>query len=147
MNSVERVHAALKNQIPDRVPVVEFVIDEKIARLAVPGCIDQSDCMDRLDMDAVGCGASFRKISHNPDGSYVDGPGVRVTVHSVSKGAIGLLSTAALDLGVRVRIRLKIGGPREKILHGQTIRCRAYGDGFHEIGVELFPPYPSAGTA
>jgi hypothetical protein len=91
--------------------------------------------------------ARLQVLLRQADGSFVDGPGVRVTVHSVSKGAIGLLSTASLDLGVRVRIRLKIGGPREKILHGQTIRCRAYGDGYHEIGIELFPPYPSAGTA
>lgn len=90
--------------------------------------------------------ARLQVLLRQPDGSYVDGPGVRVTVHSISKGDIGLLSVAALEVGQRVRIRLKTGGPREKILHGQTIRCRAYGDGYHEIGVELFPPYPSAGT-
>lgn len=44
---------------PDRVPVVEFVIDEKVARAAVPDCRDVADCMDRLDMDCVGCGAFF----------------------------------------------------------------------------------------
>ncbi len=31
MNSVERVFTALRHQQPDRVPVVEFVINEKVS--------------------------------------------------------------------------------------------------------------------
>jgi uroporphyrinogen decarboxylase len=76
MNSVERVHTALKLGQPDRVPVLEFVVDEKVARAAVPGCRDVADCMDRLDMDGVGCGAFFAKVSDNDDGSYTDEWGV-----------------------------------------------------------------------
>ena len=55
MNSVERVYTALKLGQPDRVPVIEFVVDEKVARAAVPGCRDVADCLDRLDLDGVGC--------------------------------------------------------------------------------------------
>ena len=76
MNSVDRVHTALKLGQPDRVPVLEFVVDEKVARAAMPGCRDVADCMDRLDMDGVGCGAYFAKVSANPDGSYTDEWGV-----------------------------------------------------------------------
>ena len=76
MNSVERVHTALKLGQPDRVPVLEFVVDEKVARAAVPGCRDVADCMDRLDMDGVGCGAFFETISSSSDGSFVDEWGV-----------------------------------------------------------------------
>lgn len=76
MNSVERVHTALRLGQPDRVPVLEFVVDEKVARTAVPGCRDVADCMDRLDMDGVGCGALFQKVRDNPDGSYTDEWGV-----------------------------------------------------------------------
>jgi len=68
MDSRERVFTALRRQQPDRVPVMEFVVDEKVARAAVPGCHDVADCMDRLDMDAVGCGASFKKVREFPDG-------------------------------------------------------------------------------
>ncbi len=76
MNSAERVHTALKLGQPDRVPVLEFVVDEKIARAAVPGCRDVADCMDRLDMDGVGCGAFFEKVRTDADGSYTDEWGV-----------------------------------------------------------------------
>ena len=77
MNSQERIFAALQCKQPDRVPVMEFIIDEKVARAAVPGCRDVADCMDKLDMDAVGCGPIFRTIRENPDGSYIDEWGVR----------------------------------------------------------------------
>ena len=76
MNSVERVQTALALGQPDRVPILEFVVDEKVARAAVPGCRDVADCMDRLDMDGVGCGAAFARVKDNPDGSYVDEWGV-----------------------------------------------------------------------
>ena len=48
-NSVERVRTALTLGRPDRVPVIEFVVDEKVARDAVPGCRYVADCMHRLD--------------------------------------------------------------------------------------------------
>ncbi len=76
MNSAERVHAALRLQQPDRVPVMDFVVDEKVARLAVPGCRDVADCMDHLEMDGVGCGAFFRQVHERADGDYVDEWGV-----------------------------------------------------------------------
>lgn len=99
MNSTERVHAALRLEQPDRVPVVEFVVDDRVARGAVPGCRDVADCMDRLGMDSVGCGARFEKVRENPDGSYVDEWGVayianaEVVAHPV-RGPIRTLAEA-----------------------------------------------------
>jgi uroporphyrinogen decarboxylase len=77
MNSVERVLAALSLQQPDRVPTLEFVVDEKVARAAVPGCLDVADALDRLGMDGVGCGAAFRRTAEHADGTYTDEWGVR----------------------------------------------------------------------
>lgn len=99
MNSRERVVAALRRQVPDRVPVVEFVIDDKVARRAVPGCRDAADCMDRLGMDGVGCGARFDRLRENPDGSYVDEwgvtykPGPEVISHPI-RGPVATLADA-----------------------------------------------------
>lgn len=76
MNSLERVRVALQGGQPDRVPVVEFVIDAGVAQRAVPGCRDAADCADRLDLDAVSGGAHFACVRTNPDGSYVDEWGV-----------------------------------------------------------------------
>ncbi|MSU69263.1 MAG: hypothetical protein EXS39_00500 [Opitutaceae bacterium] len=50
MNSVERVRTALKLGQPDRVPILEFLVDGNVARAAAPGCRDVADCMDRLGL-------------------------------------------------------------------------------------------------
>jgi uroporphyrinogen decarboxylase len=76
VNSVERVRTALQLGQPDRVPVLEFVVDARVARAAVPGCRDVADCMDQLDMDGVGCGARFEVVQRHADDSYTDEWGV-----------------------------------------------------------------------
>jgi uroporphyrinogen decarboxylase len=82
MNSRERVLAALRRTEPDRVPVLEILIDEKVARATAPGCRDMADCMDRLDMDGVGCGAAFRKVVVVSDREYTDEWGVTYRLNS-----------------------------------------------------------------
>jgi uroporphyrinogen decarboxylase len=77
MNSVERVHLALRRQQPDRVPIVEFGVDDAVAKAAVPGCKDVADCLDKLDMDLVGCPALFQRVVEHGDGTYLDEWGVR----------------------------------------------------------------------
>jgi uroporphyrinogen decarboxylase len=99
MDSVERVKAALRRDQPDRVPVVEFVVDPKVARMAVPGCRDVADCMDRLDMDGVGCGAHFASIREEADGTFVDEWGVTYKRNSEAvahplRGPIGSIDDA-----------------------------------------------------
>lgn len=77
MNSVERVHAALRLEQPDRVPIVEFIVDEKVARAIMPDMRDVHDFMDRIGLDAVGTGARFDVVEECSDGTYVDEWGVR----------------------------------------------------------------------
>jgi uroporphyrinogen decarboxylase len=76
LTSAQRVHTALRNEQPDRVPVLEFLIDDSVARAAAPGCTDVADAMDRLGMDGVGCGARFERTEQHADGSFVDEWGV-----------------------------------------------------------------------
>ncbi len=76
MTSRERVFTALRCEQPDRVPVLEFVIDSSVAKAAVPGCLDVADCMDQLNMDGVGCGAYFEKKDLSQAGIFVDEWGV-----------------------------------------------------------------------
>jgi hypothetical protein len=75
-NSAKRVEQALRLGQPDRVPVVEFLIDERVAAAAVPGCRDVADCMDRLGMDCVCCRAEYGKIREFDDGLFLDEWGV-----------------------------------------------------------------------
>ena len=77
MNSRERVFRALSGETPARVPLVEFVIDEKVRRAAMPAARDTADFMDRAGYDCVGCGARFERVEEHADGTYVDEWGVR----------------------------------------------------------------------
>jgi uroporphyrinogen decarboxylase len=76
MNSRQRVLTALHNAQPDRVPILEFIVDRKVWSRAVPGAMDMADAMDRLDLDGVGCGAYFERIEERPGGFYRDVWGV-----------------------------------------------------------------------
>ena len=76
MNSVERVKLAFQCKQPDRVPVAEFLIDDRVARTTVPGCVDAADCMDKLNLDVVACGAFFDRIREFTDGTFMDEWGV-----------------------------------------------------------------------
>ena len=97
MTSRERVLTALRRDEPDRVPVVELLIDPKVAKGAVPESSDVADCMDRLDMDAVSCGVAFSPVEHREDGSWTDEwgvlykPGAEVLAHPV-KGPINSMT-------------------------------------------------------
>ena len=76
MSSPERVRAALCLSQPDRVPIAEFCIDERVARAAVPECVDAPDAMDKLGIDMVCCGAQFDVVKTADDGAYWDEWGV-----------------------------------------------------------------------
>lgn len=76
MTSYERVKAALELKEPDRVPIVEFVIDPKVAKAACPGAENQTDFEEAMDLDGVCCGAQFNKVYENSDGMYTDEWGV-----------------------------------------------------------------------
>lgn len=66
----------MRRERPDRVPILEFVVDTAVARAAAPGCRDPADCMDRLGLDGVACGARFERVRTFPDGSFEDEWGV-----------------------------------------------------------------------
>ncbi|MBN1418558.1 MAG: hypothetical protein JXP34_07250 [Planctomycetes bacterium] len=89
MTSRERVLAALRREEPDRVPIVEFLIDPKVVRAVAPGAADAAACMDRLGLDAVGCGVCFDRVEERGDGRWIDewgvlfGPGPEMVAHPI----------------------------------------------------------------
>jgi uroporphyrinogen decarboxylase len=67
MNSQERVRAALLGQPLDRVPIVEFVIDPKVAMALVPTARDIADACDRLELDSIANSATFLRVKEQGD--------------------------------------------------------------------------------
>lgn len=68
MNSTQRVHAALTGQMPDRVPLVEMLVDPKVAAALAPEASDMAEAMDLLDLDCVPASAAFPPVEE--DGEY-----------------------------------------------------------------------------
>lgn len=54
MNSRERVFAVLNGKIPDRIPVMEMFIDDKVIDAIRPG-MSYEDFIDYADMDVITC--------------------------------------------------------------------------------------------
>ena len=83
MNGYERVMAAMRLQQPDRVPIVELLIDPKVQKAICPGAKDFGDLADFLDLDNVGSAATFQRVEQTADGGidewgvrYITGPEV-----------------------------------------------------------------------
>ena len=99
MTSTELVRTALEGGRPDRVPIVEFVIDSKVWRAAMPDASDCADFMDRARYDCVGCGATFNRVEERADGTYIDEwgvgymPGPEAVAHPL-KGPIATIDDA-----------------------------------------------------
>lgn len=68
MTSSQRVAAALERRQPDKVPVVEFVVDQQVRQKLVPEAQDNGDFCEKVGLDGVGCGATFREVDR--DGPY-----------------------------------------------------------------------------
>ncbi len=60
MNGKQRIRMALQRQIPDRVPVFEWFIDETVGK-AMVGSGDILDIVDQLDLDGVNLRPTYRK--------------------------------------------------------------------------------------
>jgi len=76
MNFYQRVMTAMELRQPDRVPMVEFLIDPAVYQSLLPSARSQADFEEHFEFDAVGCGVKFDVVEENPDGSYVDQWGV-----------------------------------------------------------------------
>ncbi|MBT5059275.1 MAG: hypothetical protein HOM68_22220 [Gemmatimonadetes bacterium] len=75
MNSAERVLTALRNEQPDRVPIIESVIDVGVRRALFPRAVEIGAFADAIGLDAVGTGCVFQHHDET-DTSYVDEWGV-----------------------------------------------------------------------
>jgi len=83
------------------------------------------------------CPVRVHVLAKTPEGGWHEEPGIQATMHSVSRFGMGLLSPTEVEPGKFVRIYLHGTNWSGKLVHGQTVRCRTYRDGFFEIGVEL----------
>ncbi len=94
MNSAERVFTALQGQQPDRVPIIESVIDEKVRRALFPQASETGAFCDAIGLDAVSTGLEFRRHGETAD-AYYDEWGVyyRTSLETLSHPVLGPIQT------------------------------------------------------
>jgi len=104
---------------------------------------------DRRRAERLGlhCEARVHLLSAEAGARWHEQPGLQATIHNVSRWGIGFLSRVPVEPGRYVRIHLlgrQWGG---RLVHGMTVRCRAYRDHWYEIGVALTPEDEAALTS
>jgi hypothetical protein len=63
----------------------------------------------------------------------------KVIVHNISQGGLGILCPKPLEPTTLVRVQIDGKGTLEgRVLEGQVVRCRAYGDGQFEVGIRKY---------
>ena len=76
MNPRERIITAIHLKEPDRVPILEWIIDPSVYKAILPDAQTQADFEDAFDFDAVCCRTNFKSVKENADNTYVDEWGV-----------------------------------------------------------------------
>ncbi len=66
MNGTERVCAAIRREIPDRIPTFEWFIDETVGK-ALTGSDHPLDIVERLDLDGVNIRPDYSKRFVSPE--------------------------------------------------------------------------------
>ena len=75
MNGKERILAALRREVPDKVPVFEWFVDVTVGE-ALCGSGDAVDVVERLDLDAINVRANYRS-EHIDEKTLVDEWGMK----------------------------------------------------------------------
>lgn len=72
--------------------------------------------------------------------TWEEGEGLAATVHSICRSGLGFLSQEALEPSHYGRVYLLGEGTlSNRMLEGQIVRCRDYGDGWHDMGMHFAP--------
>ena len=76
VNSQERVFTALDRKVPDRVPILEWVINDRVIGQISPGC-SYADFIEQAGLDAV-CATAYyeHKFTNEKDKLVVDEWGI-----------------------------------------------------------------------
>ena len=73
------------------------------------------------------------------DGAWQQRESLVVVAHSISRNGVGFLSQAVVKPGEHLRLHLRGEGTLNRMEEGVAVRCRAYRDGWYEIGVDFAP--------
>jgi len=87
---------------------------------------------------AIDCPVRFHALRRGSGGTWTEGPPSAAKAHNVSAGGLGLLSEKAVPVSDYIRVYLNGKGTlKDRTMEGMVVHCRAYNDGWHDVGVKL----------
>jgi hypothetical protein len=88
----------------------------------------------------IDCPVDVHMLTLGPTG-WQQGPASIAKAHNISRGGLGMLIRKELKVGGYLRIFLRGRGTlANRLLEGKAVRCRNYGDGWHEVGLKFCVP-------
>jgi HD-GYP domain-containing protein (c-di-GMP phosphodiesterase class II) len=64
-------------------------------------------------------------------------PGIQCIAHNISQSGLGFLTQSPVQPNENVRVYLRGKGSLDRTEEGITVRCRAYKDGWYEVGMKF----------
>lgn len=140
----------LQKETPEKYdPVVVEAWVNMLTKAAHDGLINEpiiaAPATDKVGRRAherfnVDCPARVCTLRQTKDG-WTEGECILGKSHNISRGGLGLLLTRSINPGTYIRVYLKGAGSLDnRVMEGKAVRCRAYKDGNHEIGIKFCHP-------
>ncbi len=83
------------------------------------------------------CPARINPLTRTSEGGLHEEAGIQVTIHSLSRFGLGVLSPTPIEVARPVRVYPLRKSWVGRFVHGHVVRCRSYRDGWFEMGIEL----------
>lgn len=83
----------------------------------------------------IQCPVRVQVMEHR-DGTWVRREASQGVATSISERGLGFLSIKPVRVGEYLEVRLTGGGTLDRTVEGMVVRCRAYGDGWYEVGLK-----------
>jgi HD-GYP domain-containing protein (c-di-GMP phosphodiesterase class II) len=85
----------------------------------------------------INCPARLHLLEQSAGQDWVERPALQVIAHNISRGGAGFVSQHMVRAGERARLYLQGEGTLARQDEGLVVRCRAYRDGWYEVGLQF----------
>ncbi len=84
----------------------------------------------------INCPARAHILQKDGD-EWIERPGIQVIAHNISRSGAGFVAQQQVQPGETVRLYLQGHGSLSRVDEGLVMRCRAYKDGWFEVGLKF----------
>jgi HD-GYP domain-containing protein (c-di-GMP phosphodiesterase class II) len=143
--TVSQALSIIKSETPGKYD--EMVVDtwlnllqaaEREGVLSEPVKLEGDSQSRKFPRFPIHCPARLHLLETGPTPEeLVEKPALQVIAHNISRGGAGFVSQQMVRPGERARLYLTGEGTLERNDDGLVVRCRAYKDGWYEVGMKF----------